>query len=184
MLPASIHAPYDASERLSSTSCSSSRMSLMLITAACIGSHTRHCSISLSIICHQFFSHAETTQNQLAMRRRLLYIIQCHQTRQTSDKLGCWGDDPDDPDCVIAATAYTSQASEVNGAGSRQAVQQVSTCSSCVASARALLNSCCVGSATAPQQPCAFPLVLSCSTPACSQACAVNAPALSTFLAQ
>ena len=68
----------------------------------------------------------------------------------------------------------------MNEAGPRQAGQEYKTCSSCVASARALLYSCCVGSATAPQQPCTRPLLLSCSPPACSRDRAVHAPVLST----
>ena len=48
----------------------------MLITAACMWSHTHHCSVSLSIISHHFFLHAGTTQYQMAVRRRLLYNTQ------------------------------------------------------------------------------------------------------------
>lgn len=61
----------------------------MLITAACIWSHTHHCRVSLSRMCHHFFSHAETTQYQIAVRRRLLYITQTSCEQTNSNKLGC-----------------------------------------------------------------------------------------------
>ena len=95
----------------------------MLITAACIRSHTHHCRVSLSRMCHHFFSHAETTQYQIAVRRQLLYITQRHANRQTSISLGFEVTVPD-PDCVMAATASLSQSLEVIEAGSRQPVQE------------------------------------------------------------
>ena len=95
----------------------------MLITAACIRSHTHHCRVSLSRMCHHFFH----MQKRLSIRSRCAggscTLHDVHANRQTPISLGVEVTVPD-PDCVMAATASLSQSLEVIEAGSRQPVQE------------------------------------------------------------